>query len=421
MSTRTVAAIVLAGLLAALALGIARTTPRHVRPDPPGGHTPVSVSRDFTPAQVARESAFHRALRPGSYAALLTSLVLAGVLGLTPLGARLVGLVGGGWLRQALWGAVALTVLGQALTLPFAAWSQHVRRRYGLSRQPWSGWAGDVVKSVLLAAVLTMVVAVAFVGLARAFPRSWWVWTAGGAAALVVALSFGYPLVVEPLFNKFTPMAAGPLRTDLLDLAARDHVRVSDVLVADASRRTTALNAYVSGFGASRRIVVYDTLLRDASPEEVRLVVAHELGHAKRQDVLYGTVLGALGAAAAMVAAYLLLGWSRLLAAAGVDGPGDARVLPLLFLLAALAGLATQPAQAWVSRQIEARADRHALDLTRDPDTFVTMQKRLAVTNLSDLDPNPVDYLLFTDHPTAPGRIAMARDWAAAHAAEGRR
>jgi STE24 endopeptidase len=119
-----------------------------------------------------------------------------------------------------------------------------------------------------------------------------------------------------------------------------------------------------------------------------------------------------------MVAAYLLLGWSRLLAAAGVDGPGDARVLPLLFLLAALAGLVTQPAQAWVSRQIEARADRHALDLTRDPDTFVTMQKRLAVTNLSDLDPNPVDYLLFTDHPTAPQRIAMARDWGLAHATE---
>jgi STE24 endopeptidase len=412
-----VAGIVLAGLLAALVLGIALTTPRHVRPDPPGGHTPVSTSRDFTPAQVARESAFHRALRPGSYGGLLTSLVLAGVLGLTPLGARLVGLVGGGWLRQALWGGVALTVLGQALTLPFAAWAQHVRRRYGLSRQPWSGWGADVVKSVLLAAVLTMVVAVAFVGLARAFPRTWWVWTAGGAAALVVALSFGYPVVVEPLFNKFTPMAAGPLRTDLLDLAARDHVKVSDVLVADASRRTTALNAYVSGFGASRRIVVYDTLLRQASPAEVRLVVAHELGHAKRQDVLSGTALGALGAAAAMVAAYLLLGWSRLLAAAGVDGPGDARVLPLLFLLAALAGLATQPAQAWVSRQIEARADRHALDLTRDPDTFVTMQKRLAVTNLSDLDPNPVDYVLFTDHPTAPQRIAMARDWALAHAA----
>ena len=90
---------------------------------------------------------------------------------------------------------------------------------------------------------------------------------------------------------RFTPLPAGQLRTDLLQLAARDHVPVEDVLVADASRRTTALNAYVSGFGSTRRIVLYDTLVEKASPREVELVVAHELGHAKRQDVLHGTLL----------------------------------------------------------------------------------------------------------------------------------
>src|SRR4029077_12310053 len=106
----------------------------------------------------------------------------------------------------------------------------------------------------------------------------WW-WSIGAVlgATLVVVLSFAYPIVVEPVFNSFTPMPAGELRTSLLTMAARDGVPVRDVLVADASRRTNSLNAYVSGFGATRRIVVYDTLLKDATPDEVRLIVAHEL------------------------------------------------------------------------------------------------------------------------------------------------
>ena len=118
------------------------------------------------------------------------------------------------------------------------------------------------------------------------------------AAALVVALSFVYPLVIEPVFNRFSPLEEGELRTSLLRMAEDDGVLVEDVLVADASRRTSTLNAYVSGFGATRRIVVYDTLLDQAPAEQVRTVVAHELGHAAEHDVRNGTLLGALLAAA---------------------------------------------------------------------------------------------------------------------------
>ncbi len=136
---------------------------------------------------------------------------------------------------------------------------------------------------------------------------------------LVAAASFGYPVLVEPLFNSFHPMAAGPLRTDLLAMARRDGVPVDDVLVADASKRTTELNAYVSGFGSTRRIVVYDTLLSSEPRAEIELVVAHELGHAKRGDVLHGTLVGALGAAAGVCVLYLVLTSPRLLRRAGVD------------------------------------------------------------------------------------------------------
>jgi STE24 endopeptidase len=381
----------------------------------PGAHPVVDIARDFTPAQIAREEAFHRALRPWSFGSLFLGLAVAGVLGLTPLGGRLVAAVarpvGGGWAAQVVLGTLALTVVGRLATLPLDARSESVLRRYGLSTQSWGSWSVDAVKGVGVSAVGTSLALLVVVGLARAVPRAWWAWGAAATALLVVLGSFAYPLLVEPVFNRFTPLAAGPLRTDLLALADRDGVPVEDVLVADASRRTSSLNAYVSGFGSTRRIVVYDTLLRQASPQEVELVVAHELGHAKRQDVLTGTALGALGAAAGVCVLALVLSSAPLLRRAGADGPADPRVVPLVLFLVAVATLLTAPAADLVSRRIEARADVHSLDLTGDVPTFVSSEQRLAVTNLSDLSPNPVLYAFFATHPSSPQRIASAREW----------
>jgi STE24 endopeptidase len=195
-------------------------------------------------------------------------------------------------------------------------------------------------------------------------------------------------------------------------MAARDGVPARDVLVADASRRTTALNAYVSGFGATRRIVVYDTLLEKASPDEVRLVVAHELGHAKRRDVLVGTLLGALGSATVVCVLALALRSEGLLRRAGVGSAGDPRAMALVLAVVAVLAALSGPVQVLVSRRVETRADVHALDLTRDPQTFVEMQRRLSVTNLSDPDPPRLVFGLFATHPTGPQRMALARDWA---------
>src|SRR5690606_6569629 len=201
----------------------------------------------------------------------------------------------------------------------------------------------------------------------------------------------------------------GPVRTGLLVVAVRGVVPVRDVLVAVVSRRTTALNAYVSGFGATRRIVVYDNLLKAPGPE-VELVVAHELGHAKENDVLYGTLIGALGAAFGAILLYLVFGRGR--RRAGVASIADWRAAGAIMGLMTLATFLSGPAQNLVSRQIEARADVHALDLTRDPVTFAAMQKRLATANISDLSPDAVEYVLYASHPTAPQRIALARAWA---------
>jgi STE24 endopeptidase len=190
-------------------------------------------------------------------------------------------------------------------------------------------------------------------------------------------------------------------------------VRVKDVLVADASRRTTALNAYVSGFGATHRIVAYDTLLNTAEPREVELVVAHELGHVVHRDVPRGTVLGALGAAVAVAVLGLLTSLHPLLSSAGAPNVADPRSLPLLAAVAALLGALGGPPQAAVSRRIETKADRHALQLTEDPEQFIAMQRRLALTNVADVNPPRLLELLFATHPSTARRIAAARTWAA--------
>ena len=370
---------------------------------------------DFTPEERARGRALRRARSPWALGGRAAGLALSLVLGLTPAGAGLVttvgGLLGGGRSAQVLAGTAALVLLGQAVRLPFLARIQGVGRAYGLVTQGWGGWAADALRGLALTLALALPAVFALYALTERSPQHWWWPAAGVAALLTTALSFLFPLLVEPVFNRFTPMPPGPLREALLGLAARDRIRIRDVLVADASRRTTALNAYVSGFGATRRIVAYDTLLRTAEPREVELVVAHELGHVTHRDVLTGTLLGAVGAAGAVCLLGLLTAWAPLLSAAGAESAADPRSLPLLAACAALIGAVSGPAQCAVSRRIEARADRHALELTGDRRHFIAMQRRLAVANLSEVDPPRTLELLFATHPSPVRRIAAARAW----------
>ncbi|MET7421068.1 M48 family metallopeptidase [Dactylosporangium sp. NPDC005555] len=414
MTPRAWAAITLAALLVAVVVIAVLRVPWSA---PPAPRADQLAALDTLPADaVAKGRAFHAALRPGTYLSIALGLLVAVLLGLTPAGAWVVEQVsrpfGGHWLARALLGGLAVVLAGEVVALPVAAWRQTILRRYGLSTQDWSAWTVDMLKGYAVGAVIGAVVLVGFFTVTHFAPRWWWVWAAAGAALLTVLLSFIFPVLVEPVFNKFTPMPEGEQRTRLMAMAERDGVPVRDVLVADASRRTRAVNAYVSGLGPTRRIVVYDTLLEKAPQDEVESVVAHELGHAKDGDVLTGTLLGAIGAAAAVCALYLLGSWGALLRRAGVDAIGEPRAVALLLAVATVAGLLAGPAQAFVSRRVEARADRHALELTGDPAGFEAMQGRLSLVNLGDPDPNPVEQFLFGSHPTAVERMAEARAWA---------
>ena len=402
-------------LLTALALGLALVVVLWLRIPWSATQQVTDRTAGLTADQLDRADGFAAALRPASVANLLLGLVVSGALGLTRTGARWVTAVarplGGGWFWQVVLGTVVLTVAGRVVTLPLAAYGEVVRHRYGLSTRSWPLWARDVVVDTAITAGLTALGLVLLVAVARRAPRTWWAWVGVGAAGLVVAGSFLYPVVIEPAFNDFTPMPAGQLRTDLLDLAQANGTPVQDVLVADASRRTTALNAYVSGFGSTRRIVVYDTVLDQLPDDQIESITAHELGHVATDDVLTGTLVGALGAGAGVALLGWLLGSTPLLRRAGAEGPGDPRVVPLVLLLVAAGTLLSAPVQNGVSRQLEVRADQHALDLTADPDAFAAVMRRLAVANLNQPDPPTAWHWFFGSHPTTAQRVTAAQEW----------
>lgn len=420
-----VGAVVLGVVLVAL---IVFATPWQVLPSPPGGRVPLDVSRDFTQAEHARENAYHRGLWPAYLASMGAALLAAAVLGFTPAGARLVRAVarpfGGGRWWQFFLGTAAVLLVARLASLPFDIWTERQQRRYGLTVRDWGDYAVDTAKEFGLASGTMLIGLAVFWLLVWAFPRRWWAVGAAVGAVLVVVSSFVYPLIVEPAFNDFAKLPAGELRTSLLDLAKRDNVHVSEVLVADASRRTSRINAYVSGLGSSRRIVIYDTTLRRLPPQQIRMIIAHELGHVKRDDVLQGTAEGALGMATGVCVIFVALGSPAVRRRAGLGPPptpgaGRAPVDPasvaLVLALVTVLVTLTTPVQLLVSRRIEARADVHSLDLTRDPATMAAMQRQISLSNLGELDPDPTFYALITTHPVGPERIALARTWARLH------
>jgi STE24 endopeptidase len=326
------------------------------------------------------------------------SLLVACVLGFSRVGARLVDRVRGPWWWRVVVAVVALTVVGALATLPFAVLLRRRVLAYGLSDQPWGGFAVDLLKGLAVEVVATSIVLVVLVGVARRWPRAWPAVAGLLLAGLVMLGSFVYPLVVEPLFNHFEPLPDGELRTRIMALADEEGVHVDDVLVADASRRTTTLNAYVSGFGSSRRVVLYDNLLKDEDEPQILAVVAHELGHAHHDDVLTGSLLGAAGALLGAGLLGLLVG-----------DVGDPRRVPRLLALMAVATLLASPVQNGISRRIETRADVDSLRATDDPAAFAELQKELARKSLADPTPYAWSQFWFGSHPTTLQRIALAQ------------
>ena len=376
----------------------------------PGGTLrPLPASEVFTPAEIARAEEYSSLRRYLGWASLLVSVLVALGLGLSPWGSRLVRMLTGRlrWWLAVPAGALALVVIGRLVTLPLSLLIRQRNLDYGLTNQAIGGWSVDYVKSLLLSWVFTGLLLLVVVGFARRSPRLWFAWSAAAALLLTVAGSFFYPVVVEPVFNTFTPMHAGPFKQSIFVLAENEGVTVDDVLVADASRRTTTVNAYVSGFGGTRRVVVYDNLLNQLTADQARSVIAHELGHARHNDVLVGTALGGVGSVFGVAVLALLLDSAALRRRARVRGPGDPAVLALVLALTTVGSLAASPVQNGISRAVEARADRAALLATGQEKVFIEMQHQIAVRSLSDPTPPALSQFWFGSHPTVLQRAGL--------------
>ncbi len=254
----------------------------------------------------------------------------------------------------------------------------------------------------------TTLVVLLVVGCARRWPRRWYLPVGAGVVVATYVVSLAYPVLVEPLFNRFTPLPESRLRTELVSMADQQGVDVGEVLVADASRRTTTLNAYVSGLGGTKRLVLYDTLLEDAPDDEVIAVAAHEVAHAARHDVLVGTTLGAVGAVAGVAALALLLDSRRARrSTGGLSSPGA--VWPLLATVT-VATVLVSPVQNTISRAVETRADVDALATTDDGQGFQALHVRLAQRSLADPTPPAWRQFWWGSHPTVLERLGLLRE-----------
>jgi STE24 endopeptidase len=339
----------------------------------------------FAADEIERARRYHRPRRVALLADLALALATLALLTQVP--------VRGPWWAAALVAPALAELVLAVVRLPVSWWHFRHDRAWKLSTQSPRDFAGDAARSGALGAALATAGLAPLFALAHWFPHGW-VWpAAAGAAGLVLALGFLAPVVLEPVFNRFEPLADPELAARLHALAEHAGTPVRAILVADASRRTTRQNAYVSGIGPTRRVVLWDTLLA-APADEIAVVLAHELGHRLRRHVAVASAAGMLGAVAYVLVIRLLR---------PVPGPGSTALLLLAGLVLELAAL---PAAAFLSRHFERVADRCSLELTGDRAAFERLHRRLALANLADLAPPSWLYFWMASHPTPLERLS---------------
>jgi STE24 endopeptidase len=373
----------------------------------------VDAKSYFTAVQLDRAEDYRSVQRLITAGGLVLSTGALALLAWRP-PERLFGRLGGRHpLRGAAIAGAGLSLALVVLELPLAAWSHQRAVDVGLSTQEWPDWFGDVGKSALIGAGFAAIGAALGLALVRRFRRRWWIPGAAVVIAFGVITIWLFPVVIDPIFNDFKKLPPGQLRSDVLELAKEAGVDVGQVYRIDASRRTTAANAYVNGLGHSKRVVLYDNLIDDFPRDQVRLVVAHELGHQKHDDLLRGLAWLALVApAGTFLTQRLAEAFGRRY---GMGDPGAKPgpiVLPAIALAVAISTFCFSVAGNVLSREVEASADSFSLRLTDEPDAFIRFERRLAIHNISDPDPPPVWQAIFGTHPTTLERIGIGEAFA---------
>jgi len=293
------------------------------------------------------------------------------------------------------------------IDLPFSYYSGYrLEKKYGLSTQTPLTWGLDFLKQALLGFAVSLLLLLGLYTLILRLPGTWWFWAWAGFALFTYGTGKLFPVLIVPLFYRYSPVENQSLKDRIARLGARFGLSIERIHSINLSRTTRKANAAFMGIGKTKRVVLSDTLLSQFEEDEIEAVLAHELGHCCHNDIWR---LFALNLAITFISFRLV--WTLLPAAAetfGLQGPGDMAGLPLLLLIFSVLSLFIQPVTRGFSRRIEKQADHFALLAMGSKDAFIRCMRKLARVNLADPDPHPLYEWFFYDHPAIRRRIAYA-------------
>jgi Zn-dependent protease with chaperone function len=319
-----------------------------------------------------------------------------------------------GWVGTLLAYVALLLLVLAAAALPLDFYLGYIRQHaYGLSNQTIAKWTADALTSLALTMVAGPALAVVPYALLRHSPRRWWLWAGVAMLPILIAVFIVVPVWIAPLYNEFTPLTDKALEARILEQASRAGIEGGRVYEVEKSVDTRTLNAYVTGFGAAKRIVLYDTLLEKLTPDEILFVLGHEMGHYALRHVL---VLLVVDWVLVLFSFWVIHRWAggllrRFGRRFGFDRLDDPASAPLLLLLASLVGLIVQPAILALSRLEEREADRFGLELTQNNRAAATAFVKLQQENLSVPRPAPLYQFWRSGHPTLAERITFANEY----------
>jgi STE24 endopeptidase len=302
---------------------------------------------------------------------------------------------------------LALSFISWILTLPIDLSAHYVSIHYGVSVQGLPSWFKDQLTSFWVNWLITFVSVVVIYFFIRRNPKRWWlpVWLL--SIPFTIILMFIQPVVIDPLYNDFHPLKASPLKTEILNLAAKANIPAHNVYEVDMSDKTNAMNAYVNGIGSHLRIVLWDTTVSRLKNTEVLFIMAHEMGH----YVMHHLFLSLIGSIVLILAGLFFT--AKLLVAIvnrwggrlGIRHPGDLATLPIVFLIFSILSVVGSPIESAVSRHYEHQADAYAVQMTKDPKAGITAFQELTKVGLSDVNPPSLIKFMTYDHPTMLERI----------------
>ena len=400
--------LLLAYLLTLLAgYGLTALNLAHLRRH--GAEVPTVFVGAIDPGLLRKSSAYtFENNRLGLLASLLDNTLLLGFVftPLLPLYDRWVASLSDNFILGGLIFAFLLQLAKAVVALPFSYYRTfRIESRYGFNTQSLRLWLVDLLKGALIGGLLLALLLGGALWLITASPQFWWLWVWGFFAAFSLLLMYVSPVLIEPLFFKFEPLRRQGLEDAIRALMARSGLEISRVFQVDASRRSRHSNAYFTGIGRVKRIVLFDTLLEQMKDDELLAVLAHEVGHWKKRHIFKRLLISLVLSLVGLYLAWRLVDWGGL---AGLLGLGQAsfyaQVL-VLSLLTSLAGFLFTPLASWLSRRDEWQADRYATSLHGQPQALASALIKLSRDNLANLHPHPLYAACYYSHPPVVQRV----------------